>query len=67
MVKFHCLVRDPFHQGMARPHFKNGSTASNMDRSWQYVDKQSRKADKVRSYSLGFGRGDIRTLHLKLV
>jgi len=40
----------PYHQGLARPHVADG-------RPVNILNKQSRTADKVWSFSLGFGRG----------
>jgi hypothetical protein len=43
---------------MVRPQVANGGTASIWRVAANILNKQSRKADKGRSYSLVFGRGD---------
>ena len=48
----------PCHFVKVRSQVANRETASNMESSCEYVNKQSRKADKEWSYSLVFGRSD---------
>jgi len=45
----------PCHHGMARPHVADGGTASIMEGSCEYINKQSRTAKKGLSSSLGAG------------
>jgi len=47
----------PYHHGTARPHVADGGTASDMEGSCEYIEKQSRTADEGWSSSLGVGRG----------
>jgi hypothetical protein len=51
----------PCHHGMVHPQDADGGTAFNMEGSCEYVDKQSRTADKGWYSSLGLGRGAKKT------
>jgi len=46
----------PCHHGMARPEGADGGTASNMEDSCEYINKQLQTADKGWTSSLGVGR-----------
>jgi len=41
---------------MARPQFADGGTATNIEGSYEYINKQSRTADNGWYFSLGVGR-----------
>jgi len=42
---------------MTRPQFADVGRATNMEGSWEYMNKKSRAADMGWSSSLGVGRG----------